>query len=245
MSTHSVSVIIPVGQDHSNVDRCIRMFREQTWPKKQLIMVFDDDDWKLFKHKETSNIVIEGLYAFQTPTIGRKLNFGCLKATGEVIVRMDSDDLYGTLWIESSVLSLIETKADLVGLSNAYFLNSIPEASINDIYEYTYMEVPGKSFKVCGATMCFYKKVWAKHQFENTSFGEDRLFCEAVGVGIATHNVDKEQFLSIIHGGNTCSHKQLPYMRKLTEREQEMLLRVKIGESLTFGDMGRNAGFEL
>lgn len=244
MEEHKVSVIIPVGKDHSNVSRCIRMFQEQTYQNKELIFVFDNDEWHQQKHIATHNIQVHGLYAYTIATIGRKLNFGILNAKGNIICRMDSDDVYGPEWIDMGYKALFNNKVDIVGLSNAYFLNYVPEASIADIYEYNYTGVPGKALKVCGATMMFWKNVWQIKPFSNTSEGEDRIFCEDHPY-IATHNADKGQFLSIIHGGNTCSHKQLIYMRKLTERQQQLLTYEKVAENLTFGEMVRNAGIEV
>lgn len=167
-------------------------------------------------------------------SIGEKLNTLIKSIDADIILRVDSDDLYGPEYVEGMVNGLIESKADLVGLSSAYFLNSVPEADVSDLYEYNYVPVRQGVVKVCGATMCFWKKTWEKNKFEDVSEGEDRMFCEAVqktGKVVALNHL-REQFVAILNGQNTCSHKQLPFMRKLTEREHEMKRDSTIGAIL-------------
>ena len=152
-------------------------------------------------------------------SIGGKLNFGCDNAKGNIILRMDSDDLYDRQWISKSVQALIESKAALTGLSNALFLNSVPEAEVEDLYEHHYT---GPVPYVIGATMCFWKDTWREHPFLNISEGEDHQFCTKLNTkSIKAHNEDKDKFIAVIHGENTACQKQLIFMRKLTQNEQD------------------------
>lgn len=174
-------------------------------------------------------------------SIGEKLNILIGSIDADIILRVDSDDLYGPAYVEGMVNGLIESSADLVGLSSAYFLNSVPDADVSDLYEYNYVPVRPGVVKVCGATMCFWKKTWEQHKFEDVSEGEDRMFCEAVqktGKIVALNEL-REQFAAILNGENTCSHRQLPLMRKLTEREHEMKRATSIGSILN------NYGYEI
>lgn len=174
-------------------------------------------------------------------SIGAKLNKLIGGTDADIILRIDSDDVYGPEYVEGMVNGLIESKADLVGLSSAYFLNSVPEADVSDLYEYNYVPVRPGVVKVCGATMCFWRKTWEQNKFEDVSEGEDRMFCEAVqktGKIVALNHL-REQFVAVLNGENTCSHKQLPFMRKLTEREHEMKRANSIGTIL------KDYGYEI
>lgn len=193
MFSHKVSVIVPITLDREKyVERIKTIFNQQDYPNKELIWIPGEKE-----------------------TIGEKRNFGCMVSNGSIILHCDSDDIYSSSWITRSVNALIDSGAELTGLDTAFFLNSIPEAEISDLYRYQYT---GPDPMVIGATMCYYKKTWERVKFEHISKGEDHIFCKEVK-NIASHDYT-DGFAAVLHGGNTASQDQMIYMRKSTKNER-------------------------
>lgn len=196
-----VSIIVPTQSSRSKYyNNLLLMFKDQDYENKELIPVYGEG------------------------TIGEKLNTGCASATGDIILRWDDDDLYARNWTTKSVEALIASGAPVTGLDRAYFCNYVPQAMISDIYSH----YNGGAPVVCGATMAFWKSTWERCKFREQSRGEDGLFCTDAG-GAIPHSYS-EGFIAILHGGNTCSHENMIYMRKLPEEEKRILLSGSAGE---------------
>lgn len=195
-----VTVVTPTGNRPELLKRCIEQFAAQDYPNKEMIIVMDklEDCPHL---KGYGNIVFTKIFQ---GSIGAKRNEGAAAAKGKIILHMDDDDTYAPDWISKSVDYLINTKADIVGLSNAYFYQ--PPV----LYEYKYGG--GQSY-VIGASMCYWRRVWEKKQFKNTNSGEDAIFQQ--GCKVLPHHY-KNSFVANIHGANTASHLQLHKMLKIT-----------------------------
>lgn len=135
---------------------------------------------------------IEHLIDDGAGTVGEKRNRLCQQAKGSIIVHMDSDDIYNTLWVEKCVQSLLTSGADIVGLSKANFY----DADSNDMYQYTYPNTES----IHGATMCYYKDHALMYPFIKLMEGEDSQFCR--GKKLYNHGYIKG-FTATIHEGNT------------------------------------------
>lgn len=146
---------------------------------------------------------IEHLWAWGSGSIGSKLNALCEAATGQIILRADSDDIYGHDWVRLSVSALLETGADITGLSHAYFYHTDRQ----QVYEY----VSGRHDLMCGATLSFHKHVWEQRPFPNKSHGEDIEFI-ANRRYVHSHP-NRNSFIAVVHGKNTESHKAIPLLR--------------------------------
>jgi len=140
----------------------------------------------------------EHIFCYDEGTVGEKRNTCCKNANGDIIIHMDSDDLYATDWISKSVKALLDSGAHMVGLKSAFFYQSGTQ-----LFSYDYK---GGQPYVCGATMCYLKNVWQRSPFRYVSEGEDLYFC--MGKRIMPHNY-KEGFTAILHDNNTCSHKAI------------------------------------
>lgn len=173
-----VSVITPTFAGREQfLKRCIAQFNEQDYPNIEQIIIKGDGK------------------------IGEKLNYACSVATGDIIIRMDDDDIYAPDWISKSVQFLQDTSMDCVGLSNAYFY----DAPRHRILEYKQRQ--GAQLFICGATLCFHRSVWQRNKFrEDIHKGEDAYFVS--GCKSWPHDY-KQGFLAVIHGGNTSSHRAI------------------------------------
>lgn len=140
---------------------------------------------------------IEWLVCYDDVPIGMKRNSLVAAATGDIICHVDSDDYYSPDWITKSVEALVNSNAELTGLSSAYF------AKNGKLLDYTYT---GKMPYVCGATMCYWRSTWEKRKFKDINSGEDTMFCE--GRKVFAHDY-KTGFLANLHDNNTASGKNM------------------------------------
>lgn len=158
----------------------------------------------------------EHLFNIEHLSIGEKLNRMCDMSQGEIIIRMDSDDIYSRDWVTKCVNALIESNCDLIGLSNIYY----HQLQTGDIYEYR--NQPNSQLYLCGATLCFWRKTWEQNPFPNISQGEETAWQAKIKRAAFGY---KDGFLATLHGANTCSHKALPMMKKVAYSHPLMLVQ--------------------
>lgn len=103
--------------------KCFKQFEEQTYPNKELILIFNGDSRIIdrFKRKYTDNPNIVVTSMPQESTIGTILNFGAHKATGSYFFRVDDDDHYSPDYIFDSMLYLRAKRVDIFGKRASFF----------------------------------------------------------------------------------------------------------------------------
>lgn len=187
MSSPTVTVITPTTEDRAHFnERCIEQVQKQDYPN-----------------------IIEHLFDYSHFMIGRKLNNLCNQSLGEIIIRIDSDDIYSSDWVSRSVEALITSPYVITGLREGYFISD------DRIYQNIYPK--GSQPCLLGATMCFYRSIWNQeipmkedgtyHLKFNTNkpHGEDVIFCDDIskaGMLVGEHNYI-EGFLATVHENNT------------------------------------------
>lgn len=177
-----VSVITPTSRPE-NLPRLKEIFYSQDYPHKELIIVEGDG------------------------SVGAKRNKACEAATGDIIIHFDDDDIYAPDFISQSVAFIRAAKADVTGLSRAYFYQQKPERAW--LYDYI-----GDQPYVLGSGMCYYRRVWERNRFRNITHGEDRYFLANAGI-IKAHNY-MTGFIQIIHGKNTAAHRIIAHMKPVS-----------------------------
>lgn len=191
-----VTVITPLSRNR-DIQNTIDNYLRQDWPDKELC-IFNDDGRTDYMDVEQKIWV----WGEQGRTIGYKRNELCRLAKGEIIVHFDSDDHYEPDYITICVAALSNT--DITGLSAAYFHKG------NEIYLYQYT---GGQPYVIGSGMAYWRKCWERHPFEDIQVKEDAKFQANNGI-IRSHGAI-DSFYAVIHDSNTCSHKTLPYMKRI------------------------------
>lgn len=207
-----VSVITPTANRPDMLKRCIEMFLAQDYENKEMIIVGDDFELPENIKPFPFNKVHFYSNCMELPSIGAKRNRACSFANGEIIIHMDDDDYYSPQWISKSVEALQGSghkgqKPNLTGLSKAYFHNQANGKS------YLWDNSRGQPY-VCEATMCYYKAVWERFKFPNTNRGEGASFCANAGY-IKPHEHIND-FVAMLHGGNTASHKEINKMKPVS-----------------------------
>jgi len=189
---HKVSVIIPSTLDRYGMNmRIADIYDNQDYKNKQIILFTGDG------------------------SIGAKRNGLCNLATGDIILHMDSDDLYQPDWITRSVEALISSDANITGLSSCYF----HDTTRNNVHEYI---APQGQLYLVGATLCYWRRQWEKKPFKDIQMGEDTDFITNSG-RLYAHDY-KSGFMATIHGNNTCSHLALPAMKRLHQYDAAQII---------------------
>lgn len=190
------------------LERAVSIFSRQQYPNKELILVFDDDQftrqnaptWRLF------NTYV--MYSRDT-SIGGKLNAGIHQCTGEIICRMDDDDWYSPQWVATAVAHLQETGADATGLSSAYFFKAAQDMTAANLWLWEYN---GRQPYATGATQVFKRSIWEVNPYPAISEAEDAAFIAMAGrVKPIPAEIGRRLFVAMIHYGNTASHKQIQH----------------------------------
>jgi hypothetical protein len=157
-------------------------------PTTQDRQVFNERIFTIAKLQDYPYIV-EHLFDYSDSIIGTKRNKLVSKAIGDIIIHMDSDDVYATDWVSKCVQALQDNPtADIVGLSQFYATGGFKYVGSNN------------SKTVWGATMAYRKTFWESNNFKDIQVGEDYLFCKKANVLI---NPYTNGFLATIHSGNT------------------------------------------
>jgi hypothetical protein len=104
------------------LDRCVKQYDLQTYPNKELIIVFNGPNQHVksyvdfFKNRSDIKLLTIPKEYFA----GTSLNMGINYSKGEVCFRMDDDDHYGKNYILDAMLYLKAVDAELIGKTFAY-----------------------------------------------------------------------------------------------------------------------------
>lgn len=143
---------------------------------------------------------IEHLFDYGDGTIGEKRNRLCEKATGEIIIHFDSDDLYAPDWVSRCVRELQDKIC--TGLRQFYYHDVLNDKG----YLYSY---PQNAQPYLGeATLAYYKSHWVKNPHLPIQSGE----CRNLLKGAKEHSYIYG-FVATLTGGNTSSQKNGSFWR--------------------------------
>lgn len=124
-------------------------------------------------------------------TLGECLNRAVEASTGEVLAKMDDDDLYGPHYLIDQLHALRYSKADLVGKHAHYMYVASQDATL---LRFGHMEHRFTNF-VMGPTILGLRKVFEAIPFEHRTTGEDSAFLTAaVDAGYRIYSSDRFNF---------------------------------------------------
>jgi glycosyltransferase involved in cell wall biosynthesis len=103
----------------------LRLFQQQQWPNRELIVV---DDGSEPVADLASLPGVRYLRLERRASIGAKRNLACSEARGEIIAHWDDDDWYGPSRLAHQVAPIVAGEADLTGLESRFVL-ALPAGS--------------------------------------------------------------------------------------------------------------------
>lgn len=171
----------------------VRMFQEQTWPSKELVVI-DDQMERSFPH----GLGGEGIRYHVAPrvTTGEKRNLAVSRASGAIIIHWDSDDIYRPSRMEYQVNLLINSGADLTGFCEMEFQD------VELGHRYMYHCSPGHAI---GVSQCYWRDAWEARRFEAQDIGEDEEF----GSRRSIFSVPADgHIIARLHNGNTADKRK-------------------------------------
>lgn len=189
-----VSAVMPTRSRSALAAMAVECFLNQTYSAKHLIII-DDEDGRSFPTGITHPLITYRRENIRY-NIPQKLNMACEMATGEVIVKWDSDDWYCRTRIEEQVHRLEQTGLAVTGYRTCLFY----EEETGKAYEYRI--TPAWAL---GTSLTFLRSWWQRHRFMEKKFtGSDNQFCrEALAEKQLDSIEGRKNIVARIHSGNT------------------------------------------
>lgn len=133
-----VSIIVPIYNMESKLDKCLTSIMKQTYKNIEVILVLDgctDNSFNICNRYKKNDSRIK-LYEKKNGGVSSARNYGLQKATGEYIVFIDPDDWIEEKTIEMALNKCIECGADILQFSYNKFLEECNKIiSENEFYD--------------------------------------------------------------------------------------------------------------
>jgi ADP-heptose:LPS heptosyltransferase len=218
-----VTCIMPTADRRPFVAQAIRYFLAQDYPHTELVIVDDGAD-------PIGDLVPEnpGIRYIRQPArqpVGKKRNFACQEARGEIIVHWDDDDWSAPWRLRAQVDALLASNAEITGLDHVYLYSPTGERA----WEYCYPS--GQRRWVYGASLCYRKQFWQAHAFPEIKVGEDTRFVWADARAKIEVLHDSRFLVALVHRNNT-SPKRTTDARYRAKPVEE--IEALIGEEMQF-----------
>jgi hypothetical protein len=191
--------------------QAVEFFEQQDYPKKELIVIYNDDD------DIPENMVLPpyiSLIKSRARTIGEKRNEGCKNANGTIIAQWDDDDFYAFNRLSSQVAAILKGECEITGLNNFTFYEIDTDkywTCSEDLFKTLFVE------NVAGGTLVFLKTVWQNGTvYPLISLREDSEFLvAAIKKGARLKRINGKNLFSYCrHSHNTWRFGTGSYLNK-------------------------------
>lgn len=193
----SVSVIAPTIRPHL-VPGIIRTAAKQVGVDVQLLLLlhgFDQDEAELQAlAREAGLAELVVLRAGMDRSLGANLNALVAASAGDVIAKLDDDDLYGEHYLADACFALDYSGAELVGKEARYLHLEAVGATVlqNPHREHRWVDLVG------GPTMVGPRATWLATPFEDRTLGEDTTFQRGIlAAGGGIYSADRFGFIQM------------------------------------------------
>lgn len=194
-----VSCIMPTANREKFIPYALDNFLKQDYPNAELVII--DDGKKSILPLLPTDPRISYFYTPPIGTIGKKRNFACKMANGEIIVHWDDDEWYAKDWISQQVYYLVTSSADISGIEFVHYYSPLTDTFL--IGSALNRNNPSKPFQwLNGPTIAYWKTFWEKHPFKDLQKGEDDEFVKSAGAKTFAHDYI-DGFVKILHPDNT------------------------------------------
>ncbi|GAA0969182.1 glycosyltransferase [Acrocarpospora macrocephala] len=217
--SHSISVVLPTNRA-GQLEHAISQVARQRHRDLELVLVLHglSEDPSVIRDKALAAGVpaVKVLTAPPSFTLGEVLNHGIAHADGELIAKMDDDNLYGEHYLSDLVRSFDYSEAEMVGKGAHY--TYFPDRNE------TVYRLPGLEHRyahlVQGATILAKADLLRSIPFEPVNAGEDtRLVRRLKEDGIRIYSADRFNFV-YMRGSDASAHTWQAADYKLTRNAQ-------------------------
>jgi hypothetical protein len=191
---------MPTADRRRFVPVAIRLFLEQAYEDKELIIV--DDGVDRVEDLVPNHPQIRYIPLAKRVPLGTKRNLACEAARGEIIVHWDDDDWHAPWRLRYQVDAMEHDNLDLCGLDRVLFFNGAAGLA------WEYLQPASSVPWVCGATLCYRKSFWRGNPFPDIHLGEDSRFVFAARRARIRALDDNRFLIARIHDAN--SHPKRP-----------------------------------
>lgn len=195
-----ISCVLPTANRALFLNQSLLYFQEQSYPNKELIIVFNSSEDLPQDLNLSENIK---LVQSNSTSIGAKRNEGCRQANGLIIAQWDDDDIYHPNRLEIQAKPILEGGCEISALGNISFFG-LDDWSFWNCSEKLHQSIFAED--VAGGTLVFLKKVWElTGPYPNTSLREDADFLLKAGKrGARLKKLDgSELFVYLRHEANS------------------------------------------
>jgi hypothetical protein len=203
----------------------------QSYPEDKIEWVIVDDGIDQIKDLVSDLPNVKYILCDEPMTIGAKRNLAVEKASHDVLVMLDDDDIYPNNSVLTRVAHMLAAPA-----KDCLFSTTIPCYEIHD--KKSFMNVPPPhlpmSQRVSEATLCFTRAFWEARKFSDIQIAEGDAFVHG-REHMCREVSPQDVIVSLIHKKNTSTRKPPPMESNGCHyglAEELFTLVTEIGESL-------------
>jgi Glycosyl transferase family 2/Glycosyl transferases group 1 len=193
----TVSVVVPTNRAHQ-IDHVLAQVARQTYPKVQLVValhgtVADPEDVRA-RARAAGIRDVSVVVADASLTLGAVLNAGLDAADGDLVAKVDDDNLYGSAYLTDLVRAVDWAQADVVGKwAHHVWLEGTSELVLRfAASEHRFTD------RVQGGTMVIRREVARRLRFDDVPRAVDTRFlrrCDEQGLRV--YSADRWNFVSV------------------------------------------------
>jgi hypothetical protein len=199
----SVSVITITRDRRAFIPLAKYSFLAQSYPEEKLEWVIVDDGIDQIKDLVSDLPNVKYVLVDTPMTIGEKRNLAVQKASHDVLVMMDDDDVYPNNSVLSRVAHMLTHPA-----KECLFSTTIPCFEIHD--KKSFMNVPPMTLpmadRVSEATLCFTRRFWDERKFPDQQIAEGGAFIRG-REHMCREFSPQDVIVSLVHKKNSSSRK--------------------------------------
>lgn len=192
----SISVIVSTNRPQ-HIDNILQTHASQLHKDRELIIVQHGFERSTDLTRRANQLGVKNLtvlYAHNTKTLGACLNMGVEAASGDVIAKMDDDDIYGENYLSDQLAALRYSNADLVGKQAHYlYLRS------RDLVMCRFPEREHRfTDLIMGPTLFADKEIFRRFPFADRTLGEDTdLQRRLISAHAQIYSTDRFNFVQV------------------------------------------------
>ncbi|MBC9913414.1 glycosyltransferase family 2 protein [Chitinophaga varians] len=194
------------------LQRAITCFQTQSYPEKELIVVYEEDDAAtadfVRQYVPDSNIRFISISIHPKQTLGELRNIGIREASGTFICQWDDDDWYHQERLTRQYQALLSHQRDGAVLTEWI------------VFDATQQQAYISNTRIWEGSILCKKEILQQKPYESRKAGEDTATVEYLTANNHLHPLSQSPglYIYIYHGGNTWHHQHWSYIFACSHR---------------------------